>query len=182
MRWYLLDKDYVNYLRQFDDKVQNVHYGENSLKPFIGILITINDMHYCVPVSSPKRKHMYMNDSLDFIKLMNLNKTHMFGVINLNNMIPVKKECMTPLDYKSIGCQTDFSSETQKEGYIRLLKNELRSINEKADKIIANASRLRENCMNYPKGKYALRSCNFALLELKCAAYKGSPHISQAYN
>ena len=98
MRWYILDKDYVNYLRRFDDKVQNVHYGDTSLKPFIGILITINDMHYCVPVSSPKRKHMTMSDSLDFIKLMNLDKTHLFGVINLNNMIPVKAEDMTPLD------------------------------------------------------------------------------------
>ena len=122
MRWYILDKDYVNYLRRFDDKVQNVHYGENSLKPFIGILITINDMHYCVPVSSPKRKHMTMSDSLDFIKLINLDKTHLFGVINLNNMIPVKAEHMTPLDYKTIGCQAGFISEVQKERYIRLLK------------------------------------------------------------
>ena len=159
MRWYILDKDYVNYLRRFDDRVQNVHYGENSLKPFIGILITINDMHYCVPVSSPKRKHMTMSDSLDFIKLMNLDKTHLFGVINL-------------IDYITIGCQADFLSEVQKERYIRLLKNELRSINEKADKIIANASRLRDNCIQYPKGKYALRSCDFALLEQKCAEYK----------
>ena len=172
MRWYILDKDYVNYLRRFDDRVQNVHYGENSLKPFIGILITINDMHYCVPVSSPKRKHMTMSDSLDFIKLMNLDKTHLFGVINLNNMIPVKAEYMTPLDYKTIGCQADFISEVQKERYIRLLKNELRSINERADKIMANASRLRDNYIQYPKGKYALRSCDFALLEQKCAEYK----------
>ena len=86
-------------------------------------------------------------------------------------MIPVKAEYMAPLNYKSVDKHAEFANETQKENYIRLLKNELCAINEKADKITTNAHLLRTNCINYPKGKYALRSCNFALLEQKCSEY-----------
>ena len=45
LKWYIADKEYVNYLRQFDEKVENIDYN-TKLKPYIGILITINEFNY----------------------------------------------------------------------------------------------------------------------------------------
>ena len=41
LKWYIVNKEYINYLRGFDNKVENINYSER-LKPYIGILITIN--------------------------------------------------------------------------------------------------------------------------------------------
>ena len=35
LKWYIADKEYVNYLRQFDEKVENIDYN-TKLKPYIG--------------------------------------------------------------------------------------------------------------------------------------------------
>lgn len=63
MDWYVIDKKYINYLTQFDS---HVGYGER-LKLHVGILLTIGDFHYYVPISSAK--HQKMSNSLDFHKL-----------------------------------------------------------------------------------------------------------------
>lgn len=41
LKLYIINKMYVNYLRKFDTKIQNIEYN-SKLKPYIGILITIN--------------------------------------------------------------------------------------------------------------------------------------------
>ena len=53
-KWYVVKKEYVNYLRKFDDKVECIDY-DNSLKPYIGIVIKIEDYNYYIPISSPKK-------------------------------------------------------------------------------------------------------------------------------
>ncbi len=53
LKWYIVDKDYVNYLRKYDNKVENIDYTD-KLKPYIGILVTINEINYYVPISSAK--------------------------------------------------------------------------------------------------------------------------------
>ena len=68
MNWYVVDKKYINYLTQFDSHVGYVEYGER-LKLHVGILLTVGDFHYYVPISSAKPKHQKMSNSLDFHKL-----------------------------------------------------------------------------------------------------------------
>ena len=41
LKWYIADKEYINYLKKFDDKVENINY-KDRLKPYLGILININ--------------------------------------------------------------------------------------------------------------------------------------------
>ena len=60
MDWYVVDKKYINYLTQFDSRVGYVEYGER-LKLHVGILLTIGDFHYYVPISSAKPKHQKMS-------------------------------------------------------------------------------------------------------------------------
>lgn len=50
MNWYVVDKEYINYLKQFDSRVGYVEYGER-LKLHIGILLTVGEFNYYVPIS-----------------------------------------------------------------------------------------------------------------------------------
>lgn len=45
-------------------------------------------MEYYAPLSSPKAKHINLKNTLDIIKIADGK----YGVVNFNNMIPVKKE------------------------------------------------------------------------------------------
>ena len=38
MKWYVVDKEYITYLKQFDYKVGNVDY-KDKFKPYIGTLL-----------------------------------------------------------------------------------------------------------------------------------------------
>ena len=89
LKWYVVEKQYVSYLKKFDDKIENINYNER-LKPYIGILITIDEINYYVPISSVKEKHYKMKEDIDFIKITQNDR--ILGVLNLNNMIPIDIE------------------------------------------------------------------------------------------
>lgn len=114
MNWYVVDKDYIKYLIQFDSRVGYVEYGD-KLKLHIGILMTINNFHYYVPVSSAKSKHHRMSNSLDFHKLQDCNTGYLHAVLNLNNMIPVPDSCVTQIKYNQIEQFRFFHNEKEKK-------------------------------------------------------------------
>ena len=80
MNWYVVDKDYIRYLIQFDSRVGYVEYGE-KLKLHVGVLLTVNDCHYYVPISSAKPKHQRMSNSLDFHKLQDADTGYLYATI-----------------------------------------------------------------------------------------------------
>ncbi len=88
-----IDENYCDYLRKFDSKVP---YNMNSkkLRPFVGILFTVNNCDYFAPLSSPKPKHTNMTDKIDFLRL----DSGRLGAINYNNMLPVQKENIKEID------------------------------------------------------------------------------------
>ena len=79
-----VDSDYCNFLRKYDDKV-SYNAGNKELRPFVGILFTVNNCEYFAPLSSPKPKHIKLKNTLDLIKI----NDGIYGVVNFNNMIPV---------------------------------------------------------------------------------------------
>ena len=81
MDWYVIDKRYINYLRIYDKQVSYVEYGER-LKLHIGIVLSVHEFHYYVPVSSAKPKHHHMSNSLDFHKLIDDKTGDTYAVIN----------------------------------------------------------------------------------------------------
>ena len=48
---YYIDSDYINYLREFDNRVP---YNKNARRPYIGIVYVYNNNNYFAPLSSPK--------------------------------------------------------------------------------------------------------------------------------
>lgn len=123
MNWYVVNKKYIKYLVTFDSRVGYVEYGER-LKLHVGILLSVDDFHYYVPISSPKPKHKSMSNSLDFHKLLDPENGYLYAVLNLNNMIPVPDSCITQLKYNQVEYFRSFKNEKEKTDYIYLLQKE----------------------------------------------------------
>lgn len=168
LKWYVADKEYVKYLRKFDKKVENIDYN-TKLKPYIGILITINEFNYYVPISSAKEKHYKIKEGMDFIKIVQNDK--IIGVLNLNNMIPILDNNVEVLKYKDIEEYREFVNDKEKKLYISFLSFELDLINEKMEKIKKNAMKLYNEKINNPESNVSKRCCDFKLLEEKSKLY-----------
>lgn len=63
IRFYTVDYNYLKYLYSIDSEVQfsNEYNSSKHPKPFLGILIFINDIKYSIPLSSAKPKHARLN-------------------------------------------------------------------------------------------------------------------------
>lgn len=168
LKWYIVDREYVNYLKEFENKVEHIDYNK-KLKPYIGILINIQDFNYYVPISSVKEKHYKMSEGMDFIKIAQGDK--IIAVLNLNNMIPISANNVQDLKYEEIEKYRDFESEMDKKHYIAFLNFELGLINDKKEKITKSALKLYNEKINNPTSKLSKRCCDFKLLEKKCIEY-----------
>jgi len=82
---------YISYLRKFDSIVLE---NKNEKRPYVGIVCTVNNINYFVPLSSPKNKYLNMKNTKDFHKIGNGK----YGIINFNNMIPVNKNDLIKID------------------------------------------------------------------------------------
>lgn len=127
-------------------------------RPFISILFNIENKLYFAPISSPKLKHLKMKQSIDFMKLDEGN----LGVVNLNNMIPVKKDFYNEIDFEQI---SDLR-------YRRLLKKQYYYLNRNKESLYSFSRRLYKLYINNNLDKKLFnRCCNFKLLEEKCDSF-----------
>ncbi len=171
MDWYVVDKKYIEYLVQFDSRVGYVDYGE-KLKLHIGVLLTVSGRKYYVPISSPKKKHHYMSNSIDFHKLQDEQTGFLYAVLNINNMIPVPDDCITQVKYNQISQFRSFESEKEETDYIYLLQKEKALIDTVQELLQAKAQKLYQKCKDKPQSSLAARCCNFTLLETKADEYR----------
>lgn len=150
-----IDYKYCDYLRQFDSKVA-YNAGKKELRPFIGVLFSVNDCEYFAPLSSPKEKHLKMKTQIDFIKIDNGR----LGVVNFNNMIPVNSNNYELFD---LDAHLNSKSEINRQN---LLKSQLFILNRDIESIIKKAVSLYNK---YKENKLPenikIRCCNFVLLE-----------------
>lgn len=157
-----VDYKYCDYLRQFDNKVP-YNAGSKELRPFIGILFVVNGCEYFAPLSSPKAKHLDMKNNIDLVKI----DGGRLGVINFNNMIPVKPSNYELFDLNSKPTTTP---ELKRQN---LLKSQLLWLNKNISTVKSKAIKLYEKYKNnkLPE-RISQRCCNFILLEKKCNQYK----------
>lgn len=158
-----IDTDYCNYLRTFDNRVP-YNAGRKELRPFIGVLFVVEQCEYFAPLSSPKAKHKLLRDNFDLVKIDDGN----LGVINLNNMIPVKKG-----NYELFDLKNAKDEDARKRN--ALLSNQLRWLIKYRKDILYKAKSI---YIQYKKGSLPKsmmeRCCDFPLLEEKCAAYENA--------
>lgn len=156
-----VDYKYCDFLRKYDNKV-TYNAGTKDLRPFIGVLFTIENCEYFAPLSSPKPKHKKLKNTLDLIKINN----GIYGVINFNNMIPV-----TNKNYEEFDLNKKTNNNEEKHR-LELLKNQLRWLTTNKKEIITK-SKLLYNLYKYNKlsDNVKKRCCNYPLLEEKCKEY-----------
>ena len=155
LKLYRINNEYAKYIYHQDKNVLKA-FDIKGKRPFIGIILTINKINYFAPLSSPKKKHEKMKNSIDFLKI----NSGRDGVINLNNMVPIPEKQYTEINIKE---------EIQKDKkYGVILKYQIKWCNENKEQIINNTNKLYNLIIN-KKAKLSLskRCCNFKLLEEK---------------
>ena len=161
LKFYNIDLEYIENLQKIDNKIPDTSkQNKKANRKFIGILLTINGINYVAPLSSPKKKHLSMEDGIDFLKIDNGT----LGIINFNNMFPVHNHLMTEIDI----------SKENNPKYKILLTKQLTWCNEiKNKKKILKNSKLLYNLIKIDliSEKVKNRCCNFKLLEEKAIEY-----------
>ncbi|MCD7894177.1 MAG: type III toxin-antitoxin system ToxN/AbiQ family toxin [Erysipelotrichaceae bacterium] len=168
MKWYALNKEYVNYLKQFDSLVPNIDYT-GRLKCFLGIIFKSDDgFDYFAPLTSYKPKFNFMHNDIDFYKIVDDNG-RILGAIAINNMIPVPASEYFEVTKENLRFLRIFRNKRELNQYWKLLQKELSFIDECF--IIHNAKKLFEFVTLNPYSRVAQRCCDFKLLEEKCREY-----------
>lgn len=172
LKLYNIDNNYLNYLRTYDNRVIKNHGID---RPYVGIILKVTIrgkiIKYFAPLSSPKRKHLKMKNTIDFIKIDNGK----YGAINLNNMIPLASHHATLIDINKVNPPT----------YKNLLTNQITWIRANQNTIISKAKNL-HNKMIQDDSKLSTfeinvksRCCDFLLLEGICDKYNNQTPNTQ---
>ena len=132
---YSVSDKYIKYLRQFDERIyDNKEDIRTQTRKYLGIVLTVNDFNYYIPMSSPKKsdyidyeKKIIRKDTKTIIRIYNSDR--LYGTLRISNMIPVP---ITELEPYVI------SNERNKK-YKEVILGELRYINNNSEKIMKNA-------------------------------------------
>lgn len=162
LKLYTLDMKYVRDLAKVDDKVMSVSPQENKEnRPFVGIVVILDDKKYCIPLTSPKLKHEKMKNDLDFSKMFDKHNK-LIGALNFNNMIPVSERFIKPININP----SKYDSPKEK-AHKELLNNQLDWCNDNIENITKKANKLYKFVTQTPEKSRNLvrRCCNFKKLE-----------------
>jgi protein AbiQ len=165
LKLYTINDEYIKFLSKYDNKIM---FNKSSKRKYLGIVLSINNFNYFVPLSSPKTKDYIIEngikkirkDTITIIRIIVENKNkelELKGTLKFNNMIPVPDKVLT---YYDINNETD-------NNYKILVIKELLFIRKNTNKIMKNAKVLyNQKIKNYsfPHLKFTL---NFRLLEKK---------------
>lgn len=122
----------------------------------------VDEYEYFAPLSSPKTKHLNMKNNIDIVKI----DVGWLGVVNFNNMIPVRKNNYELFDLKKIPLDT---YELKRQN---LLKSQLFWLNRNIKRVKGKVCNLYNKYKNNKlPDRLKSRCCNFILLEEKCNDY-----------
>jgi protein AbiQ len=156
LKLYRTDSDYCEFLRKVDTRVPYIQ-DEKAMRPFVGILLTVNGLDYFAPLTSPKPKHKNMKNQIDFLKIYGGE----WGAINFNNMIPIHSSCLTVVDMKISPADSKADAD-----YKNLLVNQLSWCNSNKAGILARATKLYHLIVSKrARPELAHRCCDFLIDE-----------------
>ena len=144
LKFYIIKEDYINFLRSYP-KLSNIFDNKentsNFSRKYLGVVLSINEYKYYVPISSPKSSDYIVTDNSKVIKKSIIpiirivvenrqDKLELKGTLKLSNMIPVPDNMLT---------YYDFSTETD-SNYRILMEKEYNFIKKNKKRILKNAS------------------------------------------
>lgn len=156
IKFYNIDNDYIKYLHQFDKKVP---FNKQQRRPYVGIVIQIENINYFAPLFSPKKSHTKYSDNPTYIRI-----GEQYGIIRFNNMISVDETCLNYIDFNQI----------EDKKYKNLLLAQNVFIQKNTEKIRKKAEKLYKWVTKDKKEFFVELSCNFKLLEEKSVLYSKS--------
>ena len=160
-KFYFVDKEYIEYLLQVDNKVMHNKQG----RPYVGVALRVDAYCYFIPLTSLNGKKTAGKEippnSLTFRALDGGER----GGVNIGNMIPVPEKCLHYYDFEQ-----SLSKDALETEYKLLLK-EWPKIVRSANKLYALRSKNLKK-LSSAERRLSVRCCNYKLLEQKCKEYE----------
>ena len=159
--FYTIDSNYIKYLSKFDN---HISYNKDDIgyaRPYLGIVLTINEFEYFVPLYSYKKHYSKYKSNSSFFFVYD-RKANPLSIIKFSAMIPVPKniKVVELLNY-----------DIQDKKYKDLISAEYRYINSNKEEIYIRANKMYKYVTNDKSNFLKTISCNFKLLEEKCKLY-----------
>lgn len=154
LSFYYIDKDYADYLRQYDTKVPALNY-ETHDKFFCGVVLSVNENKYYVPISHDTSKQQ--------TSILIADKKRIISSLKFSFMIPVPDSVITRIDFNKI-------AEKDKK-YADLLMAEYEFCAANKERLIKKAEAVYRIGCNQNHKLHSV-CCNFLLLEEKSNEYK----------
>ena len=159
--FYVVETDYIKYLSMFDIHVSYNKENSGHKRPYIGIVLKINNFKYFVPLYSYKKHYdKYKNNPSFFIIYTRMKKP--ISILKFSAMIPV-------LSNNNVIKLLEFEGLDSK--YKDLVSTEYRYINSKKYEIHKKAYRMYRLVTSNKNSFLAGIACDFKLLENKCELY-----------
>lgn len=160
---YSISDRYIRYLRKFDARIyDNKENMKTYKRKYLGIVLTINELHYYIPMSSPKKsdyidfdKNIIRGDTKTIIRIRAGRR--LYGTLRINNMIPVPISELEPY----------IVSEEKDLKYRELVLGELRFINNNYNKIMKFAKIVYGQKIKNIDIAYIKNTVDFKLVEEK---------------
>lgn len=160
---YSISDKYIKYLKQFDDRIyDNKEDIRTHKRKYLGIVLTVNEINYYIPMSSPKKsdylnpdKKIIRNDTKTIIRIHDGER--LYGTLRISNMIPVP---ITELEPYIIANEKDLK-------YKEVILGELRYINNNSNKIVKYAKTVYNQKTKKMDIGYIKNTVDFKLLEEK---------------
>lgn len=151
LKFYEVDNNYIQYLKQFEPKIPNFSYSQNN-KFVCGIVLNINNCNYYVPISSNKK---IMKSSLPIY-----DKSKIISTLKFSFMFPIPNNCCNVKDFNTVNMP-----------YRKLLQKELKYCNSIREDIRKKAKNIYDSVITKKNPIMVTNCCDFELLEEKCHEY-----------
>ena len=156
LKFYIVDEKYIEYLSEFD---RHVSWNKDQTRPYIGIVLQIDEILYFAPLYSYKEKYNKYKENPSFIRIKN-RKGRNIAIVRFAEMIPVPKHAIKLLDFNSRGAK-----------YRDLLQTEINFINDNKNTIYEKAKKIYKNVVKIKISFFIDISCDFKKLEEKSKEY-----------
>ena len=143
---YTVSEEYNEVLSKGDTEVMR-STDDKKTRPFAGVLFTLENRNYFVPLTSPKPKHLTMKNNKEIHKLDGGHR----GIIDFCKMIPVPDSQLEKIDFSE-------REKTHPHNY-NLLRNQLRLVNKDRETIRKKAKEFYQNYFSNKMSKTIKERC-----------------------
>lgn len=175
LKLYNVNLKYIRNLHNADEHVPSIspQIGKQN-RPFLGVIVMINDAKYCIPLTSnsarKKKNFDSMRENITLRKIRDKDGT-ILAVLNLNNMIPIRDEYISEINLK-----INVSDSATIKKWKKLCTKELNWCQSNSSEIERLANELHHKYCSGESFKKRKICLNYPALEKECNKSKIHPN------